>query len=188
MFSQIKEYETVLGAGIMDNKETKAELKAALKELGVTTRGNPSEATLKKLLKKAQKTQTDLKSLDIDQSPSGVVGVPKGEDDPQPISNYVPLPEQKAERADALEGIGLVTPQEKPKPTFGGCSEKEIIEAVRNYAARGMTIKFLDNTWEFRMKDRIDSGTMIQPVYNIVKAAEAICRESVSANRMFLKA
>lgn len=149
--------------------KTPQELRAMLKELGVKVgRGNHTQATLMKMVKKSRG------KFEIDQSPSGVTGVPLGE-------------ETQVERQDALQGIGIVTPPVPIQKNTSGCSEEEVTNAVKNYAARGMTVKFFDNCWEFRFKDRVDSGTMSQPVYNIVKAAEAVCRESVPASRMFLK-
>lgn len=177
--------------------KTKAELKVIAKELGLSIRGNPGEIMLIKLIKKARKGlpgklsvansvsrigawQDDgLRELGIDQSGSGLVGVPKGEDSPRPMNNYERLPESIVP--------GLVPPVAVVKPVIGGCSEQQVIDAVRNYTVRGMTIKFTDNCWEFRKNDKIDTGTMSQPVYNIIKCAEALCRESVNAGRMFLK-
>lgn len=181
----------------MDDLETKTpqELRTMLKQLGAKSpRGAIGRDKLIALVKKARG------KFEIDQSPSGVVGVPKGEasirkDEERELEqntlvNSPDLPSliTDPEKVQPPASMSFMAEtQDKPKPAFNSCSEQEVIAAVKNYAARGMTIKFLDNTWEFRKGDKVDCGTMSQPVYNIIKCAEALCRESVSATRMFMK-
>ena len=161
----------------LSSKTTK-ELRAILKELGAKpVQGRASAATLIKAIETARNDE-------IDQSPSGITEVPKGEDSPHQLSEYIALPESIKPPA-SLHFMGAS--QQVAKPSIGGCSQEQVLEAVKNFTAKGMTVRFIENCWEFKMKDRMDTGNMAQPVESIKKCAEMVCREAVSASRMFLK-
>jgi hypothetical protein len=158
--------------------KTPSELRQMLKELGApAVRGRASVATLIKAVKAAQ-------NHEIDQTPTGITEVPKGEDAPKPLSEYVQLPKQIKAPASMPYMASTVTPA---KVATLGCSHEQVTEAVKNFTAKGMTIKFVDNCFEFHFKDRMDSGNLQQPIQHIVKAAEMVCRPALSADRVFLK-
>lgn len=161
----------------LSSKTTK-ELRGILKELGAKPiQGRASVATLIKAIEAASNNE-------IDQAPTGDTTVPKGEETPIPISEYIPLPESVKPPAS----LHFMAPTDHVnKPAIGGCSQEQVLEAVKSFTARGMTVRFIENCWEFKLKDRMDTGNMAQPVESIKRCAELVCRDAISASRMFLK-
>lgn len=82
----------------------------------------------------------------------------------------------------AIESVlGLTAKPIEAKKPIGGCSQEEVLEALKNNRERGMVAKFEGNTWHFSRKGREDSGTMSQPISNIIKCANAVCQEVAKA-------
>ena len=75
---------------------------------------------------------------------------------------------------DKVLGLSGVIPEVRQKPP--GNTHEEVLEAVKPYTARGMEVKFDEWGWSFSFKGRSDSGTLAQPLGNIVKCANATCQ------------
>ena len=103
----------------------------------------------------------------------------------KPISIF---PDEPAiQRQPAINAVLGYTPPVQPAPKFfGGCSQEQVLAAVKPNIDRGMTVSFADNTWTFKLKNRVDCGTMSQPVGSIQKCADLVCRESIDASRLKL--
>lgn len=82
--------------------------------------------------------------------------------------------------------LNALNPVAKPAvlPQVGGCSHAQVMEAVEDNVARGMTVTFGEGWWEFQRGGKMDSGTLSQPVRNIRACADRVCVQEVSAAKV----
>ena len=146
-------------------KKTPYELRAILREIGASKPGNYSQQALIRQIR----AQFELR--------------------PELEEKYIPPFVQQPEELEAVKApVPFVTPLTPEVIKLGGCSEQQVRDAVKHCIAKGMAVKFIDNSWEFKYLDRTDAGTMAQPVETIARCANQLCKDGiVSANRMFLK-
>jgi hypothetical protein len=85
---------------------------------------------------------------------------------------------------DPVSAVNTVLGLEKTPAVaskIGGVSQEQVLDAVRANVERGMEVKFDEWGWVFSRKGRTDSGTLSQPLANIVKCANAVCIEMPKA-------
>lgn len=145
-------------------------LKSKLKALGGDLRGMRTEEQVSKAIGKLEKREERIKVQETARLHE---------------ADYKPLEIIPVTRV--INVLGMIEAPLPPKSTgFGGCSEEEIMQAIQPNIERGMTAAFSDNCWTFKRKGRMDSGTMCQPLKNIVICANTVCQESVPAEKLRL--
>lgn len=83
---------------------------------------------------------------------------------------------------NAVESVLGITPAPVVTATKASVSQQQVLDAVKHAIAKGMKVEFSDNSWTFSIKGRMDSGTMSQPLSNIVKCADLVTREARQAS------
>ena len=143
---------------------TLPQLKAELRRLGGDCRGNLGRATIIKRIESSQEATGAALAEAPFAAPTRISALP---DEP----SVIPV--------DSLP----VT-----RPVHGGCTQKEILEAIAVNVELGMEAIFYENCWQFSRNGRTDSGTLSQPVYNIKKCADMVCQRSINASRVLKNA
>ena len=84
---------------------------------------------------------------------------------------------------NAVEAVLGITPAPATDVfRHAGISQEQVLDAVKHCVARGMAVSFHENSWTFTLKGRVDSGTMRQPIGNIVKCGDILCRDTRAAS------
>lgn len=155
---------------------SKAELRATLKSLGGNVQGNLSVETLEKRIHDLCANMVGRESP---------LPMPSQEHSLSAIADLAnrDLPPRNDSFIAAIVNASSIPPA---TVKIGGCSEEQVLTAIKSNIDRGMDVWFSENCWYFKRKDRSDSGTMSQPIYNIKKCADLVCVEAIPAAKLKL--
>jgi hypothetical protein len=188
---------------------TDAELRAAIKAAGGDLRGLRTTAQLEKRAKALKipliqtftasgtyKKPSSVKEVEVISVGSGggiiedLSFVPDQEPDfdvlAKPLTPISVLPDEPLPVNTVNNVLGMVEPVPVVHQQVGGLSQQQVLDVTALHQQRGMKVRFVENCWEFKFKDRMDTGNMVMPLEAVKKCGDLVMRESVSAGRLKL--